>query len=281
MRSLQAELKALGLRPSKRRGQNFLVDAGVLQKIVAFAGIKEGDLVLEIGPGLGALTEKLLERTTNLIALELEEKLQKRLSVLFPDLRCFNRDVLRTSPEEFFEKPCVVVSNVPYSISSDVILWLLKHQKFIERANLLLQREFVERLLAAPGTKSYGRLSVLTDVYCDKAGGPIIPGDAFFPRARVDSGLIELRFLEQPRVEIADEEHFVAVVQAAFAHRRKNLVNCLQRAGYISSKEEGIKLLDSLSLSANIRGEALDVYQFANLARNVKKASKGDGSLLA
>lgn len=264
-------LAQMGVVPRKARGQNFLYNPGSIEKIIKFAKIDAGkETILELGPGLGALTEGLVKLAKNYYLIELQVEFAQYLKNNISGLS--EQNVFIGDGREFLiEKnisktllPLVFVSNVPYSISSDVILWIIQNRKYIKRASLLLQREFAERIAAPTGTKEYGSLSVLTRLYADIALGPIISGGCFFPQAEVESRMLELKMLSQPRFDV-EQEIFEKVVRSSFGKRRKTILNSLAASNLFGEKSDIEKWLLQAGISPGSRAEDLELDQFAKL----------------
>lgn len=266
-------LSELEVSPRKSRGQNFLYNPGSIEKIIKFANIEVGkDNILELGPGLGALTESLIRLAKNYYLIELEDKFAQYLKTSIVGLS--DNNVFIGDGREFVIKenipknmlPVIFVSNVPYSISSDVVLWIIQNRKYIKRASLLLQREFAERIAAKSGTKEYGSLSVLTRLYSDIALGPIVSGGCFFPKAEVESRMLELKILEQPRF-VVEQEIFEKVVRSSFGKRRKTILNSLAASCLFGEKIDIEKWLDKAEILAGVRAEDLELADFAKLVQ--------------
>ena len=275
-------LEEMGVAPRKSRGQNFLYNPGSIEKIINFAQIEAGkDTVLELGPGLGALTEGLLTVAKNYYLIELEGKFAQYLKANISGLN--DRNVFIEDGREFsIEKkipqaflPLIFVSNVPYSISSDVVLWIIKNRKYIKRASLLLQREFAERIAANSGTKEYGSLSVLTKLYADIALGPIISGGSFFPQAEVESRMLELKILNQPRFDV-EQKIFEKVVRSSFGKRRKTILNSLAASKLFGEKSDIEQWLLQAGIFPGSRAEDLELADFAKLVGNIDLRSLAD-----
>ncbi len=263
---IQEELRALGVTPSKARGQNFLFDPKGVETVLRFAAVAAGSNICEIGPGLGAISLPLAESANSYLAIEIEEKFADRLRrelAAFPQAEVLCADVREV---KLPERRWTVVSNVPYSISSQVILWLLEQSQFLESATLLLQREFSERVGAPPGGKDYGSLSVQSQLVADVKLGPRLGGQLFYPPAEVESRLVRLDFLGQPRFDVKNHERFRAVVRAGFGKRRKTLLNALGAADLFETHVDGESMLRSLGIDPKRRAETLSVHEFVIIA---------------
>lgn len=263
---IKAILENLGVKPSKDFGQNFLINPFVVSEIVDFAVPEDNEQLVEIGPGLGALTAELVH-FKSLTLIEIEKNFCKYLKKLFPAVNILNEDVRFVDFADFSKgtNNLVVFGNLPYSFSSQIIFHLLEFSCSIKRAILMLQKEFAERLAAVPSTKAYGALSVITQLKAEAVLGPIFPGDCFYPRAAVDSQVIELRFFKEPKYEIKDDLFLKQLIQAAFSKRRKKLVNTLTKLDL--SSENILDSLSSLGISKDARAEELSVEEFVALAK--------------
>lgn len=259
------KLKDLGVRPRKERGQNFLIDDLVLEQIAMFIGVKSDDTVVEIGPGLGALTKRL-SKAAQVILIEVESAFCDKLKLDYPNYKILNQDV-RTVDFTKLRNECLsrllVVGNLPYSLSTDIIFTLISYAKDIRRAVLLLQKEFAERMASAPGSKEYGALSIACGLWADMRLGPVVPGDLFHPPTEVESRIIEMKFLPEPRYQIKDQLHFRQLVAAAFSKRRKKLSNSLLSA-YSGDKIENA--LTAVNISGDLRAEDLSVSDYVRLS---------------
>lgn len=276
---VHALLKSMGVTPSRARGQSFLLDQHFSQLAVQFSGLTANDSVIEIGPGLGCLTECLLAQAREVKVVEIERQFVDYLKKRFVSLKPENfhcRDIRQIRLSEF-EKPeagkWVLFGNVPYSISSDVVFWAIENRAHIAWACFLFQTEFARRLAADPGTKDYGSLTVKRMMFADAELGPSISGTEFYPQAAVDSTLIKLTFLAQPRISL-ENSIFEKVVLAAFSTRRKTLLNCLVAQNIVASKEEGAKLLATLQIDCKRRGETLSFVEFTQLALSIENMNK-------
>ncbi len=256
-------LRSLDVRPSKERGQNFITDQSVLHSIVDFGHPEKGNQIVEIGPGLGALTRELAPFGP-LTLIEIEPKFCEALAKEFPAARIVNADVRMVNFADL-GADLLIFGNLPYSFSTEIIFHLVANAAVIGRAVLMLQREFAERLAASPGGRDYGVLSVNAQMMADISLGPIIPGTAFHPIANVASRLVELKFLSKPRVDIGDMEWFKKVVRASFLQRRRKLWNSL-KASSIGSPEAIDAALRATGIDPGRRAETLSIPEFAALA---------------
>ena len=267
--ALQSLLETHGLRLTKRLGQHHLIDPHAIRRILDACGPLAERTVVEIGPGLGALTEPLAERARRVIAVEVDRGvaavLAKRLSHLRNvEVRC--EDILRFSWSPL--RRAVVVGAIPYHITSPILVSLCESRGAIDRAVLVVKDEVAQRLAAAPGTKAYGRLSVLVQYGWQVFLRLRVPRGAFFPSPAVDSRCVELSSRSHPAVDVTSEPLFFEVVKAAFSQRRKTLVNALSRLPSASQlpRHEVRQMLALLGLPASVRGETLPLEAFAALA---------------
>jgi 16S rRNA (adenine1518-N6/adenine1519-N6)-dimethyltransferase len=263
----RAELAGLGVQPSKQRGQNFIINPFVVETIIQFSRIDGAEALVEIGPGLGALTAALYASTEarggSLQLIEIEPELCSLLSVRCPNAKVHCADA-RHVDFEALGKRLTVFGNLPYSFSSEIVLHLARQREFIDRAILMLQREFAERLAAEPGSRSYGSLSVVVQNWFEVTRGPVIPGDAFHPPTKVESLVFELRPRPMPRAEVSDPVWFERVVRAAFSSRRRTIENALKGSHLVPAEEVG-PAIERAGLSLGSRAEALTIEDFAAL----------------
>ena len=270
--ALKAVLEAQHLRLTKRLGQHHLIDARLIQRILDGCGLAPEETVVEIGAGLGALTESLAQRAGRVIAVEVDRRISTALEARMREHRNVTvacQDILRFAWDDLRE--VVVVGAIPYHITSPIFVSLCEHRAHIRRAVLIIQQEVAQRLLAVPGTKAYGRLSVLGQYCWEIASLTAVPRSAFFPQPTVDSMALRLVARSHAPVAVESEAAFFGLVKAAFSHRRKTLVNCLMRDGTRAiSRPEAQAVLKSVGLHASVRGEALSLEQFAALANRLK-----------
>ncbi len=268
----RAALRARGLRPRRRRGQHFLVDSGVRDRIVAAAEIGAGSLVVEIGPGTGILTEAILGTGASVLAVELDRDLARllaerladnpRLAIQSADALEFDfAQALRDDPRRGRMR---VVANIPYYISTPLILRLVHQRDLFEALFLTVQREVAERLTAAPGTKSYGSLTLACQYRANVRTVIGIPRTAFHPVPEVNSALVRFDLLDAPRVRVTEPSHLFAIIRAAFGVRRKTLRNALCRADWRAPDVEAA--LERVGIAPLRRGETLTLDEFARLS---------------
>ena len=272
-----AELKSLlrthGVRLTKRLGQHHLIDARVIDRVVERCHLSRGETVVEIGAGLGALTEPLAERAGRVIAVEVDRRIASLLAARMRAHRNVSvvcEDILEFSWERL--EDVVVIGAIPYHITSAILLSLSEARRAIRKAALILQQEVAQRLAAEPGTKAYGRLSVLGQYGWEITPLFSISRSAFFPQPDVDSSCLQFMSRARAPVAVRDESRFFEVVKAAFSQRRKTLVNCLSAAPALGvSRTRAEAAVKQLDLPSTIRGEALSLEQFAALADSLER----------
>lgn len=274
------------ISPAKRLGQHFLVDKGIMVAIVRTAEVNPQDVVLEVGPGLGEMTKLLASKAKSVIAIEVDESMVALLKDRLADYEnivllrddALKFDFLRES-RKWGEK-LKVVSNLPYNIATQLLFRFVKMREALSGLTLMLQREVAERIVALPGKKQYGVLSVLLQLYCDTSIRLIVPSSSFYPRPKVESAVVRFDFLQKPRVEIEDEPTFRKVVKASFGHRRKTLKNSLKNAAFLNVEGEEIEInLRKAGIDPRRRGETLTLQEFAALSEALSEGvSSGDDS---
>lgn len=265
-------LKAFNLRASKRLGQNFLVDSGVVQAIVTAAEISAGDEVLEIGPGIGTLTQGLLEGGAKVTAVELDKKLPAVLAETlagYENFKLVQGDILKIDVAELMPSGFKVVANLPYYITTQILLTLLERKLPVTKIVTMVQREVAERMTAAPNSKSYGAMTVAVQFRADVRIAFEVPPEKFLPRPEVTSAVVVCDVRESP-FSVTDETFFIKVVRGAFGQRRKTLVNSLIGAGFM--REKIIAALEEAEITPERRAETLSIEDFANLANALIRA---------
>ena len=273
----RAVLERHGFTFKKSFGQNFLTDTNILQKIVDTAEIDENVNVIEIGPGIGALTEFLAENTAEVMAFEIDDRLVPILADTlrdFDNVRVVNEDILKSDLQARIKEfanpnlPIKVVANLPYYITTPILMHLIESGIPFSEFVVMMQREVADRISAQPNSKSYGSLSIAVQYYMTAKVAFIVPRTVFVPAPNVDSAILKMVRRDQPAVEVKDESLFFKVSKASFTHRRKTLWNNLT-SYFGKSNEVKTKLesaLDNAELSPSVRGEALDLQEFARLA---------------
>lgn len=273
----RAVLERHGFTFKKSFGQNFLTDTNILQKIVDTAEIDRNVNVIEIGPGIGALTEFLAENAAEVMAFEIDERLVPILADTlrdFDNVKVINEDILKSDLQARIKKfanpnlPIKVVANLPYYITTPILMHLIKSGIPFSEFVVMMQREVADRISAQPNSKSYGSLSIAVQYYMTAKVAFIVPRTVFVPAPNVDSAILKMTRRDKPAVEVKDEAFFFKVSKASFTHRRKTLWNNLT-SYFGKSNEVKTKLesaLDNAELSPSVRGEALGLQEFARLA---------------
>ncbi|MBO7711303.1 MAG: 16S rRNA (adenine(1518)-N(6)/adenine(1519)-N(6))-dimethyltransferase RsmA [Lachnospiraceae bacterium] len=259
----------------KKFGQNFLIDERVIERIIQAADISKEDCVLEIGPGIGALTQYLALSAGRVVAVEIDQKLIPILEDTlsgFDNVTVINRDILKTDLQEISDtwhegKPLKVVANLPYYITTPIIMGLLEKKAPISSVTVMVQKEVADRMKAGPGSKEYGALSLAVQYYSDPQTVTIVPPNCFIPRPSVESAVVALRDVGVGKVPVQNEKLMFALIRASFNQRRKTLANGIKNAaGLTFSREQVVAALEQMGLDANARGETLSLAQFAQLA---------------
>lgn len=259
----------------KKFGQNFLIDTRVLEKIIHAAGITKEDFVLEIGPGIGTMTQYLCENAREVVAVEIDKNLIPILADTLSDydnVEVIHEDILkvdinRLAQEKNQGKPIKVVANLPYYITTPIIMGLFESHVPIDSITIMVQKEVADRMQVGPGTKDYGALSLAVQYYAKPEIVANVPPNCFMPRPNVGSAVIRLTRHKEVPVQVADEKKMFALIRASFNQRRKTLVNGLNNAPDIPyTKEQITEALEKMGLPVNVRGEALNLEQFAQLS---------------
>lgn len=260
----------------KSYGQNFLIDSHVIDKIIAAAGIDKDTEVLEIGPGIGTLTQYLAEAAGKVVAVEIDDKLipilEKTLSE-YDNVRIIHGDILKQDIGSIFEgRPFKIVANLPYYITTPIIMSLLESGVPADSITVMIQKEVADRMKASPGSKDYGALSLAVQYYADPYLAANVPPNCFMPRPNVGSAVIRLKRLETPPVKTKDPVLMFKIIRAAFNQRRKTLANAIKNyEGLSYSREEVEQALEQMGLDVRVRGEALELSQFAELTNLLDK----------
>ena len=269
-------MKKYNISANKSLGQNFLIDDEAVSTIVDTAKVTKDDLIIEIGPGLGTLTSKLLEKTGKVIAIELDKKmvlvLEDRFS-LYDNFECINEDVLKVDLESLISeekskglKTAKIVANLPYYITTPIIMKLLEEKLDIETITVMIQKEVADRLIAIPGQKNTGAITYSVYYYADSEAIMEVPNSSFIPEPEVTSKVIKLNIRKEPAVKPKDKEKMFKIIKCAFMQKRKTLLNSLTNNKIFDNKQQGIKILNSLEINENIRPEELTLAQFAEIS---------------
>jgi 16S rRNA (adenine1518-N6/adenine1519-N6)-dimethyltransferase len=258
----------------KRYGQNFLTDTHVIDKIMDAAGLTEDDYVIEIGPGIGSLTQYLAERAGHVTAIEIDRELIPILNETlkeYDNVRIINNDVLKMDLSELIGeenggRPAKVVANLPYYITTPIVMSLLESHVPLSNITVMVQKEVADRMQAGPGSKDYGALSLAVGYYSKPQIAANVPPNCFIPRPKVGSAVICLDVYDEPKIRVSDEALMFRLIRASFNQRRKTLVNSISNAADTGfGKQEVADALQRLGLAETVRGEALTLEQFALL----------------
>jgi 16S rRNA (adenine1518-N6/adenine1519-N6)-dimethyltransferase len=268
----------------KKFGQNFLIDNHVLEKIVRAANITKDDFVLEIGPGIGTLTQLLCENAREVLAVEIDKKLIPILGetlAAYDNVTVLNEDILKLDISSIVKeyndnRPIKVVANLPYYITTPIIMDLFEKHIPLSGVTIMIQKEVADRIKAEPGSKEYGALSLAVSYYAHAYVAANVPPNCFMPRPNVGSAVIYLTPHEKPPYEVENESLLFSLIRASFNQRRKTLVNGIYNyEGLSFSKEEIIGVLDTLGISGDVRGEALSLAQFISISNLLFKCCQG------
>ena len=262
----------------KKFGQNFLIDTHVLDKIIRAADITKEDMVLEIGPGIGTMTQYLAEAAGKVVAVEIDKNLIPILTDTLHDydnVTVINEDVLKLDVRELAReenggRPLKVVANLPYYITTPIIMGLFENDVPVESITVMVQKEVADRMQTGPGNKDYGALSLAVQYYAEPYIVANVPPNCFMPRPRVGSAVIRLTRHEKPPVEVKDEKLMFDIIRASFNQRRKTLANGLNNSDKLSlAKEELIEAIERLGTGPGVRGESLTLEEFAELSNYI------------
>ena len=259
---------------NKNLGQNFLIDDETVLEIVNTANISKDDLVIEIGPGLGTLTKELLERAGQVTCIELDKRmieiLQDRFS-MYNNFELINNDVLKVNLKEIIKKANMantkIVANLPYYITTPIIMKLLEERLDIETITVMIQKEVADRLVTKPGTGDTGAITYAIHYYSEPKRVLEVPNTAFIPEPKVNSSVIQLKILKEPKVKVEDEEKLFDLIKTAFMQKRKTLVNGLANSNKYGTKEQIEQALTNLNIDLKIRPEKLALEQFPSLVK--------------
>ncbi len=269
------------IRANKSLGQNFLINEEVVKNIVESSSICNEDLVIEIGPGLGTLTKELLEKAGKVIAVELDKKMVNILEdrfKMYDNIEIIQEDILKVDLQEIIKrekqngkiKYAKIVANLPYYITTPIIMKLLEDELDLESITVMIQKEVADRLIATPGDKMSGAITYSVYYYATSKAIMEVPKESFIPEPEVTSKVIRLDIRKKPEIEVKNKEFMFKIIKLAFTQRRKTLLNALKNNSILSSKEQGIEIFTKLGLSENVRAENLSLEQFAKLSEYIE-----------
>ena len=273
-------MKKYGIRANKSLGQNFLISNEAVEKIINASDIKENDMVIEIGPGLGTLTKFLLQKAKKVLCVELDKKMIKILNDRFSDYNNFeliNEDILKVNLKKIIEDNkkteqianVKIVANLPYYITTPIIMKLLEEKLDIESITVMIQKEVADRLIEIPGGKNTGAITYTVYYYCESEKIIEVPNNSFIPEPDVTSEVIKMNLRKEPAVKIQEPKIMFMIIKSAFMQRRKTLLNALTNTKIFVNKNEGLSILKKLNLNENIRAEELSIQDFANIAKAI------------
>jgi 16S rRNA (adenine1518-N6/adenine1519-N6)-dimethyltransferase len=275
MTSIKRELRDYGFFPKKKLGQHFLIDRNILNKVIQTAQVGKEDVIIEVGPGPGEMTLALARLVKHVIAVEIDSKLveilKKKLSDC-PNVEVVKSDILKVDFKRWYKKeghPIKVVANLPYQISTPLLFRFIEAKEAFSTLTLMLQREVAERMVAFPGGKEYGRLSVLLQMFLDLSVRFFIPPSAFFPPPKVESAVVHMVWKERPMVDKQDEEWFIKVVKASFGYRRKTLANALKHSE-LSLPDSIESRIEEVGIDPRRRPETLTIEEYIRLAEALR-----------
>lgn len=277
-------LKKYNISANKKLGQNFLIDEEIIEEIVKASDVKKDDLIIEIGPGLGTLTQKLLDNAGKVICIELDTRMIGILNdrfKLYNNFELINNDVLKVDLNNLIKKEkhegivsVKIVANLPYYITTPIIMKLLEERLDIESITVMVQKEVADRLIDIPGGKNSGAITYAINYYTKSEKVIDVPNTSFLPSPEVNSSVIKLNVLDTPSVKVKSEELLFKIIKISFMQKRKTLLNALTN-GNLGSKMEIEKMLTNLKINLNVRGEKLSLEDFAKIADYwVKKLTK-------
>ena len=278
----QAILNTYKIQANKSLGQNFLIDDCVIEKIIESSNIEKEDLIIEIGPGLGVLTERLLKKSNNVVVIELDKKMIEILQNRFclnRNLEIINDDVLKVDLEKIIKNKkeqtninkVKIVANLPYYISTPIIMKLLENRLEISEIIVMVQKEVAQRLGAETGKREAGAITYAVEYYAQATPIIDVPKESFIPSPKVESQVIKLEVRQNPKIEVEDEKLLFNIIQKSFMQRRKTLSNALINNKILDSKEKVEKMFKTLEIPSNVRGENLTLEEFGKIANYVYK----------
>ena len=274
-------LKKYNITANKKLGQNFLISDEVINEIINASEVNKADLVIEIGPGLGTLTSKLLEKAGKVIAIELDTKMLKILQdryFLYKNFVLLNADVLKVDLNTLIAENkgelnnVKIVANLPYYITTPIVMKLLEEKIPVDSITVMVQKEVADRLTALPGEKLSGAITYTVNYYAEASKIIFVDRNNFIPASEVAPEVIKLKIRQEPAVNVKNEKVFFRLIKESFSHRRKTLVNGLENSGMFKDKEQIKQLLEKMNLETNVRGENLSINQFAELSNLIAES---------
>lgn len=273
-------LEKYKIKANKDLGQNFLINDDVIEKIIEKSQIEKNDLIIEIGPGLGVLTNLLLEKSDNVVAIELDKRMVEIISkrfILKNNLQIINEDVLKVDLNKLINErkkqtninKVKIVANLPYYISTPIIMKLLEEKLEIDEIIVMVQKEVAQRLVAKTGTKDVGAITYAVEYFSEAEKVIDVPKESFIPSPKVESAVIKLKIRKKAYVHVKDEKMLFNIIQKSFSQRRKTLVNALVNGKIVESKEKAEKIIKELNINENIRGEKLTLEDFARICNTI------------
>ena len=273
-------MKKYNIKANKNLGQNFLIDENVINSIIDGSDVNENDLIIEIGPGLGTLTKRLLERAGKVICIELDKNminiLNDRFS-LYENFKILNQDILKTDLKSLIQqekevgkiKYVKIVANLPYYITTPIIMKLLEEQLELESITVMIQKEVADRLIDIPGEKNTGAITYTVYYYAESKKILEVPNTAFIPEPEVTSEVIRLDIRKVPPIDVSNRDFMFKIIKNAFMQRRKTIVNALTNTKIFKDKNQGINILKDVNLKENVRAEELSIEEFAKLTDKI------------
>ena len=271
-------MKKYHIKANKSLGQNFLINSEVVENIIESSNIEQDDMIIEIGPGLGTLTKYLLEKARKVLCIELDPKMVNILEDRFSSNSKFeiiNEDVLKVDLNKIIKenketgkiKNVKIVANLPYYITTPIIMKLLEEKLEIESITVMIQKEVADRLIETPGGKNTGAITYTVYYYCESEKIMEVPNSSFIPEPEVTSEVIKMNLRKEPPVDIENTKVMFMLIKSAYMQRRKTLLNSLTNSKVFMSKQEGTEILKKLNLNENVRPEELTIQDFANIAK--------------
>ncbi len=266
-----------GFNFSKSLGQNFLIDKNIVDKIVEGSNIEENDLVIEIGPGIGVITDRIAEDAKEVIAIEIDKNLPTILNDTLKhhnNIQIINNDILKVDLNQVIKdlgyETAKIIGNLPYYITTPIIMYILENKVNVDSITIMMQKEVADRIKAKPGSKTYGSISVAVQYYCDVETVVNVPKGSFIPRPKIDSTVLKLTLRKEPEISLLDEKTFFECIKAGFGQRRKTLLNSLSTLSDLT-KEDIKEILEEAEIDFKRRAETLSIEDFGKLTNLVYK----------